>query len=197
MLNVIVSYIARYIELNKEEIEVIKDLIRIEVFKKGTLLLKKGEVTESYYFNVKGCIRLYYMVNGEEKTTFFYTENQFVSSIKSFTRQVPSNHFFECEEDCILGVLSYEAEKKVLRKFPKFEHLYKVILEEQLSHYQEVLSSFITTKPEERYKSFLKSHPVLVQRIPQYKLASYLGIAPESLSRIKRRIAEQNSSKDV
>ncbi|MFL0093643.1 cyclic nucleotide-binding domain-containing protein [Tenacibaculum maritimum] len=56
MLNVIVSYIARYIELNKEEIEVIKDLIRIEVFKKGTLLLKKGEVAESYYFNVKGCI---------------------------------------------------------------------------------------------------------------------------------------------
>ncbi|MCD9584848.1 Crp/Fnr family transcriptional regulator [Tenacibaculum maritimum] len=197
MLNVIVSYIARYIELNKEEIEVIKDLIRIEVFKKGTLLLKKGEVAESYYFNVKGCIRLYYMVNGEEKTTFFYTENQFVSSIKSFTRQVPSNHFFECEEDCILGVLSYEAEKKLLRKFPKFEQLYKVILEEQLSHYQEVLSSFITTKPEERYKSFFKSHPALVQRIPQYKLASYLGIAPESLSRIKRRIAEQNSSKDV
>ncbi|MFL0099760.1 Crp/Fnr family transcriptional regulator, partial [Tenacibaculum maritimum] len=193
----IVSYIARYIELNKEEIEVIKDLIRIEVFKKGTLLLKKGEVAESYYFNVKCCIRLYYMVNGEEKTTFFYTENQFVSSIKSFTRQVPSNHFFECEEDCILGVLSYEAEKKLLRKFPKFEQLYKVILEEQLSHYQEVLSSFITTKPEERYKSFLKSHPALVQRIPQYKLASYLGIAPESLSRIKRRIAEQNSSKDV
>jgi len=188
MINNIIEYISKYVQLEFEEIKAINELILIKEFKKGTLLLKEGEIAKFSYFNIKGCIRSFSIVEGVEKTTHFYTENQFVTSIKSFTKKVQATHYLECIEDCMLGLLSLESEIKLLNEFPKLEHLSRILLEEELAMYQDILSSYITTSPEERYKNLLKLRPDLFQRIPQYHIATYLGITPQSLSRIRNRI---------
>ncbi len=87
-----------------------------------------------------------------------------------------------------MGEFSSSAEKQLLTRYPKFEVLSRILLEEELGIYQDILATYITSNPEERYKNLLKLKPSLFQRIPQHQLATYLGITPQSLSRIRNRI---------
>lgn len=183
------DYISKIVNLNEIEKEVIKAEIPVKTFKKGTILLREGQVSRRAFFNIKGCVRSYYLLDGEEKTTFFYLENQFVTSMKSFTQKIPSTHYLECLEDSVLCVLSYEKEQELLQRFPKFESLSRILLEEELGNYQEMLSLYMIANPEKRYLNLLKYRPELRERIPQYQLATYLGITAESLSRIRKRIS--------
>ncbi|BDS10388.1 Crp/Fnr family transcriptional regulator [Aureispira anguillae] len=189
MTSIIVDYISNFVDLDEREISAIKEGIPIKNFKKGTILLREGQVSKMAFFNLKGCVRSYGLFNGEEKTTFFYLENRFITSMRSFTQQVPAAHYLECIEDCTLGLLSYDTEKRLLQTFPKFEFLSRLLLEEELGNYQEMLSSYIMTNPERRYLNLIQNHPELKERIPQYHLATYLGITPESLSRIRKRLS--------
>lgn len=137
---------------------------------------------------------MHYLVDGEEKTTFFYIENQFVSSYESFTKQTPAKHSLECTEDCKLVVITQEGAMGLLTHSNKFESLARTIMEEELGIYQSIVASFITLSPEQRYLDLIKNRPDLIQRIPQYQLATYLGVNAESLSRIKKRIAKKELS---
>lgn len=171
-----------------EETQAIKEYIQIKTFKKGTYLVREGQVANKCFFVLKGCVRQYYLRDGEEKTTFFYTENQSIFSIQGSTRTRPSNHYLCCVEDTILTVLTLENEKEMYDRFPKLESMSRVSIREELANYQEMLATYITTSPEERYTNLLKHRPDLLNRVPQYQLASYLGVKPESLSRIRKRI---------
>lgn len=186
------DHLNQFLALNEQEKEFLMQAVGLREFSKGSILLKTEEISQSFYFNLKGCVRLYYEIEGEEKTAFFYTENQFISSYESFTRQLPSRHSLQCIEDCQLVEIGLEAAAKLLAFSPKFEALARIMMEEELIIYQEIISSFITLKPEERYLKLSEESPALFQRIPQYHLASYLGITPESLSRIKKRRMEKD-----
>ncbi|MEL6250822.1 MAG: Crp/Fnr family transcriptional regulator [Bacteroidota bacterium] len=186
------DHLNQFLELNKQELGFLKEAVHFREFSKGSVLLESGKLSQAFYFNLKGCVRLYYEVDGEEKTAFFYTENQFISSYESFTRQLPSRHSLQCIEDCQLVEIGMEAAANLLAYSPKFEALARIMMEEELIIYQDIISSFITLKPEERYLKLSEESPALFQRIPQYHLASYLGITPESLSRIKKRRMEKD-----
>jgi CRP-like cAMP-binding protein len=184
---------SKFIQLDEKEIEAISSQIHIKNFKAGDVLLKEGNISKVSYFNLKGCVRLYYLIDGEEKTTFFYTENRFISSIRSFTTNTPADHYLECIEDCVLAPIPYDIEKELLINFPKLETFARIILEQELANYQEMLSAYIMSNPEQRYQRILKNNPDLLQRVPLYHLASYLGIKAESLSRIRKRISKKTS----
>ena len=174
--------------INTEEAEEIIQAIRMENHPKGSILLKEGEVAKDCYLLMKGCVRQYFLVDGVEKTTFFFVEEQGFSSFKSAAKGIPSDHFLECIEDCTLAVLSVQKELELYQKYPNFESLSRSGLEDQLGDYQAMLAKFITSKPEDRYLDLLENRPELINRIPQYQLASYLGVSPETLSRIRKRI---------
>lgn len=190
-MNPLIEYIIAFVHLSEDEIYAIQRQIPIKTFKKGTILLREGQVSKRAFFNIKGCVRSYYLLDGEEKTTFFYLENQFVTSMRSFTKQLPSTHYFECIEDTTLAILSYDRERALLDAYPKLEVLSRMLLEEELGNYQEMLASYMMDSPEKRYLNLLKYRPELKDRIPQYQLATYLGITPESLSRIRKRISSK------
>jgi CRP-like cAMP-binding protein len=177
--------------LTEEETEVLNDCIPIRSFKKGTVLLREGQIATECYFNIEGCVRHYYLSDGEERTTQFYTEQQSIASMNSYLNKVPANHYLECLEDCTLAVFGYEKEKELYSKFPKFESLCRLSMEDDFGKQQEMLARFIIQSPEERYLSLLETRPELLNRVPQYHLASYLGVKPESLSRIRKRVAEK------
>ena len=191
MINLLIRFVHNYVALNEQEADFIRENIPVQTFSKGTILLEQGKIFDTSYFCLKGCARMYYTRGQEEKTAFFYTENQFISSIKSFSRRVPAKHSFQCLEDTTLAIIPYKVENELMERFPKIESFARMIMEEELSIYQEIVASFITSGPEERYHNLMKNRPDLLNRIPQYYLASYLGVKAESLSRIRKRISSR------
>ncbi|MFD2824655.1 Crp/Fnr family transcriptional regulator [Lacinutrix iliipiscaria] len=191
MENDIVKLISRYLSLNDEESKAFTECIPIKAFKKGEILLREGQVSRDSYFVIEGCVRKYYIIDGEERTTEFYVEDESVASLQSYKNKTSANHYFECVEDCRLAVLNYDKEQELFKRVPKYEALCRMSMENDFGEQQEALAKFITSSPEERYKNLLETRPDLLQRVPQYHLASYLGVKPESLSRIRKRIAKK------
>lgn len=191
MENEIVKLISRYLVLTNGEAQAFAECIPIKKFKKGELLLKEGQISRNSYFVIEGCVRKYYIIDGDIRTTDFYIEDASVSSLQSYKNKTPANHYFECVEDCRLAVLNFDKEQELFRRVPRYETLCRMSMESDFGEQQEALSKFIISSPEERYINLIKSRPDLLQRIPQYYLASYLGVKPESLSRIRKRIANK------
>lgn len=187
------GYIEKYMQLTANEKQVITDLALFKTFGKGTVLLKEGEFSNESYFVLQGCIRCYYLIDGEEKTTAFYTESDTFSPICVKTKTA-SEHYIACVEDCCLAISNPFIEKIGFEKFPRFETLCRLMSEEKLVKNQAAFDAFKNTSPEQRYLNLINTRPDLVQRVPQHQLASFLGITPESLSRMRKRLAKQSKS---
>ncbi|MGG0717490.1 Crp/Fnr family transcriptional regulator [Robertmurraya massiliosenegalensis] len=178
-----------------EEMEaIIKELV-IESYEKNTILLKQGEISTKCYFVLKGCVRQYFNdEDGKEVTVNFFTEEQAVVLFKSYKNKVPSEYFLACSEESMLVVGTLESEETMYRQFPVLEKLTRDMVEENFGKEQDERARSIAAAPEERYQLLLKQRPELINRVPQHQLASYLGITPESLSRIKKRISQGSYS---
>lgn len=182
---------SEFMPLSESEAKLVDDCIPVKTFKKGTLLLREGQVANESYFCIKGCVRMYYLVDGEEKTTFFYTEEQAIAPMKSYINRIPADHYLECVEDTTLAVLSYDKEQELYKHLPGFESVCRVSMEDDFGKQQDMIASYITNSPEQRYLNLMKNRPELLNRVPQYHLASYLGVKPESLSRIRKRVSQK------
>lgn len=191
MQDLLFDFISKYISLTEDEKRAIVSEDIFRSVKKGTTLLKEGQKSNEGYFVLKGCIRKYYVIGGEEKTTAFYTEMEGLTP-HCVTNNAPSEYYISCVEDTILIVTNPEMEADSFNKFPKFESLCRVLSEELLAKQQINFDEFKTSSPEQRYLNLLQKRPDLIQRVPQHQLASYLGIKPESLSRLRARIVERN-----
>lgn len=177
--------------ISQEEIEAIVETMTIKQYKKGTVLLKEGQISTEVYFVLDGCVRQYYLVDGEEKTNNFFTEEQWVISMNSFGQNKPSNHYLDCSMESSLVVGNRENEENLYKRFPKLETVSRKVMEKVFAEQQEMLSSYTTDTAEQRYLKLLKSRPDLFQKIPQYQIASYVGVKPESLSRIRKRLLQK------
>lgn len=191
MQNILFQFIEQYMPLSEEEKH---SLISLDIFrseKKGTVLLKEGERSTNGYFILKGCIRSYYCVEGEEKTTAFYTEMEGITP-PSITTGEPSDYYIACVEDTLFTVASPDMEVSIFEQFPRFETLCRIISEELLARQQIDFDRFKISSPEQRYIDLANRRPDLIQRVPQHQLASFIGITPQSLSRLKSRILKNS-----
>ncbi|MBD0404923.1 DUF5367 family protein [Flammeovirga sp. EKP202] len=107
--NKLIEHISKFIQLDEEEVNAISTQIHVRKYKTGDILLRDGDISTVSYFNLEGCVRLYHLVDGEEKTAFFYTENGFISSIRSFTTGTPSNHYLVPGMLCDVACLKFHA----------------------------------------------------------------------------------------
>lgn len=192
MQDILFDFIAKYITLTEDEKNALLALDIFKTVKKGTVLLKEGQITNESFFVLKGCIRTYYIIEGEEKTTAFYTEMEGVTPHCVISKS-PSEYYINCVEDTILTVSNAEMGEEVNRKFPKFEIMCRLLSEELLAKQQIDFDEFKLSSPEQRYLNLLQKRPDLIQRVPQHQLASFLGIKPQSLSRLRARILEKKS----
>ena len=191
MEDVLFDFMSKYISLTEEEKNILLSLDIFRTVKKGTILLKEGQKTKESYFVLKGCIRTYYVIDSEEKTTGFYTEMEALTP-PCVVSKTPSEYYISCVEDSIITVSNSDMETEINSKFPKFDIMCKILTEELLAKQRIDFDEFKTSSPEQRYLNLLEKRPDLIQRVPQYQLASYLGIKPESLSRVRARIADKN-----
>ena len=189
MENTLVEMMSSFIDLTDEEKQGILEAFPIREFEKETNLLREGQVARDAFLVIKGCVRKYSIEGGEEKTTAFYTEFESAVNFDSMANGSPSKYYFTCTEDSTVAILNSEKENALYKKFPRFGEVCRVEMEKMLGASQEEMVSFINFTPKERYLNLLKTRPELINRVPQYQLASYLGIKPETLSRIRKRIS--------
>ena len=189
------SIVSRIEILTEEEIDTIVDITIVDSFKKGTILLKEGQIPTKCFMVLEGCLREYQIIDGEEKSTAFYTEGEKCTSYVNNGRGVPSNHYWKCVEDCILTISHQEFEDQLRALVPRLDAIVTQIAMEKLNQAKEEWSQFISSSPEKRYLNLLQKRPHLLNRIPHHQIASYLGMKPQSLSRIRKRTLEK-SKKD-
>ncbi|MGF1669411.1 MAG: Crp/Fnr family transcriptional regulator [Balneolaceae bacterium] len=186
------DFIEQYMPLLEEEKKAIIDLNVFRSFKKGTVILKEGDIIKSGYLVIKGCLRCYYVIDNEEKTTAFYTENEAVTPVSDADKSRAA-HFVSCVEDSIVTVGNPEMGKEMMEKFPRFEKLCMIVSEQLLVNNLATFADFKNSTPEQRYLNLLKNRPDLLQRVPHHQIASFLGIKPQSLSRIRKRLAQNGT----
>lgn len=172
--------------------ENLKDVINTVIIKEipaGTILLSEGDVATKLFIVVQGCLRTYFIKdNGSEITSQFFIEGQMVMSFESATTGKPSRLYIDSIEDSTIGFINIKTFEKLLRQNNAArDHLNKFLIT-RLIYYMNQQASFILDNPEKRYIKLMHDNPELVSRIPQQYIASYLGITPVSLSRIRTRI---------
>jgi CRP-like cAMP-binding protein len=152
-----------------------------------TILLQEGEISNVGYFIEQGCVRLWFNNDGKDVTFQFFFEGQGVSSIESFNLSKPSLFSIESIEPCVLYQIKKEDIQFMLSDSPKFRAKFESHIIERLYFYQRLFLSHLKYTPQQRYNQLIEEYPELIQRIPQHYIASYLGITPVSLSRIRAR----------
>lgn len=181
--------------LSAEEISAIERSMVIRRYPAGHLLLRQGEIADLCFFVVSGCIRQFTAQNGEERTTAFFTEGNWVVSLDSFTRKVPATHSWHCIETTEVVVGNEQRESDLLNQHPGLGEIARKVVERLLAANQQETERYLVSTPEQRYTFLLTERPDLISRVPQYFLASYIGVQPESLSRIRRRISSVKTEK--
>ncbi|HAO08154.1 MAG TPA: Crp/Fnr family transcriptional regulator [Chryseobacterium sp.] len=191
MTEKLINSVKSIIGLTPKEVECIQLLWKEKSIKKGDFFLAEGKVCKQVGFIVKGLMRYYINHDGEDKTYAFAQENNFVCNYESFIPQTPSTKIIQALEDCEILHISYTDLQTLYKSIRHGERFGRLVIEQVFIHTLQDLSSFYTDTPELRYEKFLKKHADLQQRISQYHIASYVGVKPQSLSRIRKRISHQ------
>lgn len=182
--------VSKFELLKKDEVELIVEKTIVEVFKKDRFLLKIGQIPSKCYMVVEGCVREYILKDGEEKSTAFYTEGDTFTPHSKDAQ--PSKYNWQCIEDCVLTISNSDFAEEIRALLPKLDNVFQQIAIQKINKVKEEWNLFVTSSPEERYLNLQATKPELFDRVPHHQIASYLGMKPQSLSRIRKRILEKN-----
>jgi CRP-like cAMP-binding protein len=176
-------------ELTNESWSKVEEKFTFQYLKKGELLTRNGEVCKQVSFINRGLLRMFYLVDGKEICTAFAKENDYLAQYDSFLTKQPSPGSIDALEDCELINLSYDNVQALYTEEPVFQIFGRKIAEMLFLMISSQTNSLLTRTPEERYKAVIDEEPYIIQRVPQYMIASYIGITPEHLSRLRRKMA--------
>ena len=185
--NPLLAYTAQYITLNTAEAQQLLQHVDSASFKKGEFLLEAGQRCNRQYFITKGCTRTYYIdQRAEEHIIQFGIENWWAADLHSFINQTPADYHIQALEPTEVLVLKQEALEELYLKIPQLERLFRIIIQNAYVAAQQRIVATISQTAEERYAAFLQKYPGLSQRVPQYMIASYIGVTPEFFSKMKK-----------
>lgn len=182
------NYISKFISFNEQEWQLHQSILSRRFLKKGEFLLRGGEVCDHVTFINNGHFRVYNIVNEEELTINFAFEGNYVTDYISFVSRRPSSDFILAMDDAEILQIKYNDLQATYEKSPVWQKFGRIMAEYILVFIAERNKALLFNTPEERYINLMKERPKVIERIPQQYIASYLGIKPESLSRIRKRM---------
>ena len=182
----------RFVALEEAEFEHFYQCFKPHQVRKGTILLNEGQHCKQVYFLGTGCMKYFYLVDGIERIGQFFFEGTWVSDLYSFLSQTPSKMNLSTIEDSHLLSITHPQLQQCYEDIPKLERFGRLLIEYTFISSQQRSASFLTQTPTEKYLQLVRTRPKVIQRIPQYMIAAYLGIKPESLSRIRKKIAQKS-----
>jgi len=193
-MQTILSNVAQFLELNENEQEAFKNILKFRQIKKKEHLLTEGEFCNFGVYIKKGCIRHYYLNDGEESTGNFFFEEDWFTNFESFLNGNPSRLNVIAMEDCELYFIYKNDFDQLVTQYPVFNSLLQVMMERAISCLTDKGMAMSLLSPEERYIQLIKDAPKVVERISLKHIASFLGVKPESLSRIRTRVTLSSKS---
>ena len=180
--------------MNKEEQELVTEKFHSRLFGKRQYVLQEGDVCTQFYFVVRGCLRMYKIDDkGNTHILQFAAENYFINDLGSFHGVKPSALNIDALEDTVVLQISRDDLISLYTKAPIFHRIFRVLIENSFVRLQERLLQNISSTAEERYQTFLENYSHLINRLSQVQIASYLGITPEFLSRLRRKLSQPKS----
>ncbi len=187
----LLDYFDRIIPLDQTEKDLIQSKFHSHLFLKKQFALQHGQICEYFYFVVRGCMRLY-MVDkeGVYHIMQFATENYWILDLTSFHKKRPALMNIDALEDTVVLRVNYDDLIDLYLKAPKFNRIFRVLLENHFMLQQQRMLQLFSSTAEERYQLFLQTYPHLLNRLSQVQIAAYLGITPEFLSRIRGRLSK-------
>lgn len=192
MYNKLIDMFKTFISINEEEKHLISNLFREKHYKKDEWFISEGKVCNQVGFVVKGLLYYYWNDDGEVSVFEFGREGDFVTNYESCIYQTPSDINIQFLEDTVLLVITYSDLNELFERLNEGERFGRLILEHLFIERIKAISSFYRHTPEGRYERFLDIHTNLPGRVPQYLIASYIGVKPQSLSRIKQRMGQDS-----
>ena len=159
-------------------------------YKVKDIFVKEGSISREIGFITKGAFRTYYILNGKEVNTCFFFENDFVVDYDSMLADAPSKYYIEAIEDSEVLLFGADVLRDAYNKSHNWERFGRLMAEQTYRMSTERVESFLFMNGEERYLKLQESNPILFERVPLYHIASYLGIERETLSRLRRKIAQ-------
>ena len=187
------NYIQGIVPFSAEELETIMSHFRPMSLPAGEFFVDEGLVSHNIGFVTKGYMRTYYEINDQEVTTMVLTKHNIVSAHASFTLAKPSKAYIQAITDCELLVMSRKSMDELYEKFPKWERLGRIIMEEVYAYMECRVVDYLSLSPEERYLKMLEHDAKLLKNVPLRYIASMLGVTPETLSRIRNKVHKGNS----
>lgn len=184
----LIQFIKQLVSFTDEEIQDIQHLFVEKTLKKGEFWVKEGEFNSDILFLNKGMLRSYFVKREVEKTFDLVIENQILTATESYVSGLPSTDFIQAVEDTYLSVITKDNLEILYSKSFKWERVGRIIIEYYTIEKEIRIRSFISETAQERYERLTKDQPELMQRTPQIYLANFLGITPQSLSRLRRKI---------
>lgn len=188
MKELLINKIKEYINLNDSDIQIIDTLFRFEEYRANEIILKEGVICNKLWFIVKGLVRYTINTDGEDRTFIFRNEGCFISDVEGFIMRSPATKSIVTIEDCKMYSISKEDLQVFFQKTEHGERFGRLLIENIFVAAVNHIASFYTETPEQRYIKLIKNNRDFIQRIPQYHIASFLGIKPQSLCRIKKRL---------
>jgi CRP-like cAMP-binding protein len=185
------AYFNRLIQLDEKEIAFIEEVFKERKVKKRHFILQEGQICKHNTYILEGCFKMYLVDNnGKEHNLQFAIENWWIGDIGSFHSGVPTKLNIEALENSMVLQITREDQQKLFVDFPKFNRIFRVLAENAMAGLQRRVLQNISSTAEERYLDFLERHPQLFNRISNVQIASYLGVTPEFLSTIRKRLVK-------
>lgn len=189
-----ITYLANHLKIDVQELLFIEKTYSLKTVKKGDFLLQEGQYCQHTFFVEKGLLRQYTIdEKGKEHILYFAPESWFISDRASLFFQQTSSYFIQALEDCELRMLDEAFITEISKKYPEFVAFNNKLLHNHIRHLQHRVTSLLGATAEERYLHFIDLYPDITVRVPQSMIASYLGITPESLSRVRKELASRHT----
>ncbi|MEQ8412877.1 MAG: Crp/Fnr family transcriptional regulator [Imperialibacter sp.] len=186
----LISYLNSFVTLAPDEASELEKRVTHRAIKRRQYILSDGEVCRHYNFIVEGCFKMYKVDgHGKEHNLHFATENQWITDIASFHAETPSQLYIEAMEPSIIFQINKEDLIYFYERSIKFNRIFRVMIEDEFVQLQHRLLQTISSPAEERYLEFMRRYPDLFNRISSVQIASYLGVTPEFLSTIRKKLA--------
>jgi CRP-like cAMP-binding protein len=182
------KHFAKYIELTEDEEALLISFLNVKRIRKKQLIVQPEFICKYRNFIVKGAMRAYLVDDkGQTHTIAFAIEDWWISDFNSYINQAPATLFVEALEDTKVIQIDYHSEQLLMEAIPKVERFFRISAQQSFAFLQKRLLSNLSKTAEERYDEFFQKYPAIVNRVPQYTLASYLGFTTEFLSKIRSK----------
>lgn len=189
MFDVFKKYLAAKAPLTETDFDIIEAACIFKKLRKHQFLLQENDHWHYHAFVCAGCLRKYTMDDkGMEHTVYFAVENWWIGDRQSLMDKTPARYNIDALEDSVVLLVEEQQFQALCDKIPPFNQLINHILQRSLNASHERINATISLTAEERYLHFLKTYPDLANRVPRYMVASFLGITPETLSRVRRQL---------